>query len=283
MQLSQFINNYMSISFVEVNAENGLSYIAVKNEDLTKKFRHGFFTNKGGVSEGFFASLNTALHVQDNEDSVVENRKKIQQVIGEVVITANQEHTTKTIAIAEEDVKKYNFLKSESVQGAAFDALITAVPNVNLAVQSADCVSILLYCADIDHVAAIHSGWKGTLSNITSEVVDILASRGAAMENTIAIISPAIAQENYEVHDDFYKQFIDKNADYEQFFAKRDGKIYFDNKSAVKYQLNHHAIDEIYDCGIDTYSDERFFSYRRSLHGEQKGVTGRNLSFICLL
>jgi copper oxidase (laccase) domain-containing protein len=44
-----------------------------------------------------------------------------------------------------------------------------------------------------------------------------------------------------------------------------DGKLMIDNVGAVIKQLTDSGVKKknIYDCGIDTYTDKRFFSHKR--------------------
>ena len=50
----------------------GMTAEAVRAASLP--FRHGFFTRRGGVSEGPFASLNCSLSSADDREAVQENR-----------------------------------------------------------------------------------------------------------------------------------------------------------------------------------------------------------------
>ena len=54
------------------------------------------------------------------------------------------------------------------------DALVTDVPEVCIAVSTADCVPVLLYAPDVKAVAAVHAGWRGTVLRIAGKTVRIL-------------------------------------------------------------------------------------------------------------
>ena len=45
-------------------------------------FPHGFFTRRGGVSQGPYASLNCALAGQDSREAVLENRARAARALG---------------------------------------------------------------------------------------------------------------------------------------------------------------------------------------------------------
>lgn len=80
------------------------------------------------------------------------------------------------------------------------DALLTNVPGILLAVQTADCVPILLADAKRQAVAAIHSGWRGTLLRIAEKALGRMRMEfGTSPEDVIAAIGPSIGRCCYEV------------------------------------------------------------------------------------
>jgi YfiH family protein len=82
----------------------------------------------------------------------------------------------------------------------AADAVVSNEPDLVLAVQTADCVPILIADRDTGVVAAIHAGWRGTNSNITGATVELLAREfGAKPSQLIAAIGPSIGPCCYTV------------------------------------------------------------------------------------
>lgn len=80
------------------------------------------------------------------------------------------------------------------------DALITSERGICIAVMSADCVPILLYDKKNNAIAAIHSGWRGTVARILDKTLKQMHSQfGTTGENLIAAIGPSVSQESYEV------------------------------------------------------------------------------------
>lgn len=146
------------------------------------------------------------------------------------------------------------------------DAIITTTPNLAIGVYTADCVPIII----ADHykkiVAIIHAGWKGALSDIIKKCIVKMQKLGA--NNLSAIIGPCIQQQNYEVSQDFYNIFYDKNSAYTRYFSP--GKFqhfYFNLPQFAKDKLIDSGIDEISDININTYDNEtECFSYRRDTH-----------------
>ena len=98
---------------------------------------HGFFTRRGGVSQGVYASLNVGVGSRDAPEAVMENRACVAAALGvdpERLAAPFQIHSPDAIAI------------SESWPPGArprCDALVTATPRLALGVTGADCGMIL--------------------------------------------------------------------------------------------------------------------------------------------
>ena len=84
--------------------------------------------------------------------------------------------------------------------GVEGDALITAEPGVMVAVKTADCVPLLLFDPRSGAVAAVHSGWRGTVRNIAAEAVRAMGREYASRpEDLVAALGPAIGGCCFEV------------------------------------------------------------------------------------
>lgn len=79
------------------------------------------------------------------------------------------------------------------------DAIITTIKGVAIAVRTADCVPIVLYAPDIEAIAAVHAGWKGTIAGIAPKTVRILIDMGADPSLLQIRIGPHICHQCYEV------------------------------------------------------------------------------------
>lgn len=121
------------------------------------------------------------------------------------------------------------------------------------AILTADCVPLVLLGAQ-DHVV-IHAGWRGLAQNIlTHELVK-------KMNPVFAFIGPHIRQMNYEVQKDFLAHF----PNHSDAFKEVNGKIYFDLSLVAKAQLMAaYPGIVVEDCGLCTFSEEKFHSYRRN-------------------
>ena len=120
------------------------------------------------------------------------------------------------------------------------------------AILTADCVPLVLIGKD-QHVV-IHAGWRGLAQ-------DILTSDEVKKINpTYAFIGPHIRPENYEVQADFLSNF----PNHPNAFSNHHGKIYFNLEHVVLAQLKAaYPNIVIEDCGLCTFNDSKFHSYRR--------------------
>lgn len=88
------------------------------------------------------------------------------------------------------------------------DALITQVPGLWIGVYSADCVPILVADTRLKVVAAIHTGWRGTVGCITRATVErMTADFGCRPEDLQAVIGPSISPEAFEVGEEVVMLF----------------------------------------------------------------------------
>ena len=106
---------------------------------------------------------------------------------------------------------------------------------------------------------------------------------GAERGQIIAAIGPLIRQCSYEVGAEFVTRFTDAAADNARFFVPsgRADHAMFDLAGYIRARLERAGILLIDDVDIDTYADERFFSYRRSVHRSEPDY-GRNIHALVL-
>lgn len=82
----------------------------------------------------------------------------------------------------------------------ATDALVTNVPGLPLSVFCADCVPILMYDPVRRSIAAVHAGWRGTVSGVATAAVEALADNfGTVSADLLVGIGPSIGPCCYEV------------------------------------------------------------------------------------
>ncbi len=151
------------------------------------------------------------------------------------------------------------------------DGCFTDIPGVLLAIQTADCVPVLLYSGNGDAIGAVHAGWKGAKLNIVDKLYEKLSNIGKKFS---AIICPSIHQKSYEIDSSFLKNFLDEDKANERFFIDsiKSNHFMFDLPGYVKSKLEKLPIQNIYQINEDTYSTKlpdgsfKYPSYRRSCH-----------------
>lgn len=146
------------------------------------------------------------------------------------------------------------------------DGLVTADPSIAIGINTADCVPILLSDPAAGVIAAIHSGWRGTVSRISARAVDLMAGLGADRSRIRAVFGPYIHPEAYEVGPELIDIFRQEFADDPDICILGPGRPHLDLGRAVRDTLLRAGIapDHIADCGICSFSSyDRVFSARR--------------------
>jgi polyphenol oxidase len=150
------------------------------------------------------------------------------------------------------------------------DVLISADPEVAIAVRVADCVPILLAEETGRVVGAVHAGWRGLVQRAPIAGVHALRDRyGVRPERLIAALGPAIGKCCYEVGAEVRQAFVDAghhSSMLERWFeAKAGGKFMLDTALAARDQLEGTGLPatRIHDSGLCTMTHAgRFHSYR---------------------
>lgn len=221
----------------------------------------------GGYSNGAYASFNCNPYCGDDIESVEQN---IQLLCSDVDIPSHrlflpeQVHGTDIFVVDEQFLSTSVSKQKELLHG--IDALITTLPNCCIAVSTADCVPILLYDKRTSALAAIHAGWRGTLSGIVVKVLQKMKSDYSTQaKDVMACIGPSISLDAFEVGDEVYDSFYNSGFPMDR-IACRKKKWHIDLWEANRWLLLECGLHDssIEVSGICTYKDyERFFSARR--------------------
>ena len=181
------------------------------------------------------------------------------------VLTAHQVHGTDIAVISGK-------MSRDDLQG--FDALVTDIPGLAIGVRTADCVPILLHDPIRHVVAAVHSGWRGTVQRIVTKVIAQMAVRyGTRPQDLRAVIGPAIGPDSFQVGEEVVRAFSDTGFPMDEIGSLRDpqpgkpmsGGHHIDLWQANRWLLGQAGIPEnaIQVIGIDTFQSPEFFSARR--------------------
>jgi len=266
---------------------------------------HGFSTRTGGVTTAYrptqrTGELNLGFTESDTRDNVLDNRRRFLKALGAPpsmkLVTLKQIHSSSVLSIGEN-----NATDSEPCQG---DGLITSQPGILLAIQTADCIPVLIVDVKKKAVAAFHAGWRGTVKRIVeSGVGKMRVAFRSRPEDLIAAIGPGIGACCYAVGEEVLSEFTSQFAYARELFhevsdsdpirqkypmlfltARAPGhsdlgpSLHLDLMEANRRQLldaglRPKAITVIGDC--THCQNNRFFSYRA-----EQGFTGRMLSVI---
>jgi YfiH family protein len=239
--------------------------------------RHAFFTRDGGVSDGIYADLNGGLGSNDDPAKVAENRRRMAAQMG-----VTPEHFLSVWQIHSPDAVVATG-SWESASRPRADAMVTRTEGLAIGVTAADCGPILFVDPNARVIGAAHAGWKGALTGIVESTVEAMEKLGAERSGIVAAIGPLIRQHSYEVGGEFVERFIEADAENGVFFipSVREGHAMFDLAGFIRMQLENSGVLMIDDIGVDTYSDERFYSYRRSVHRKEPDY-GRHVHAIAL-
>jgi polyphenol oxidase len=241
-----------------------------------RRVAHGFFTRRGGVSQGGFASLNCGLGSKDDPAAVRENRARVAACLGsEDVVTAHQVHSASAVVIE---------APWRSNERPRADAIVTATRGLAVAVLTADCAPVLLADAEAGVVGAAHAGWRGAIGGVLEATLAAMEGKGARRERTVAAIGPCIGQAVYEVGPEFEHEFLRHDTGNARFFtrASAESRPHFDLAGYTEQRLRRAGIASVHAQYSCTYAQsDEFFSYRRSA-AEKEPDYGRLISAIVL-
>jgi YfiH family protein len=162
--------------------------------------------------------------------------------------------------------------RSRQIEEPAADAAVAHVGNAVLAILTADCLPLLLCTDDGSAIAAAHAGWRGLAAGVIEATV---AQLGAPAGRVIAWLGPAIGARSYEVGEEVRSAFVAGHADAAKAFtATRTGHWHCDLYALARQRLAAVSVHAVYGGGYDTFTDPRFYSYRRDQQ------TGRFASLI---
>ena len=165
---------------------------------------HGFSTRQGGVSElGGRRVLNLGFTTWDVRERVLANRRRFFGAIG-----AGKMHVQALRQIHSDLAHHIDTAQARAGVAPKGDALFTRDRGVLLAVQTADCIPILLADTQRRAVAAIHSGWRGTLGRVGAKTLGRMQMEfGTRPEDVVAALGPGIGRCCYEVGPDVAREF----------------------------------------------------------------------------
>jgi hypothetical protein len=190
-------------------APNGVEWLRVPGWARMRWLWHGFSTRRSGLSrvycpEGAPGDLNLGFTAADSPQAVEGNRRLLAEAI-----TGNPE--TPLITLRQVHSSVVRLASASAAQGVAAckgDGLITSTPGLLLAVQTADCIPVLVVDRRLRVVAAFHAGWRGTVRRIVeSGVGRMRLEYGSRPQDLVAAVGPGIGPCCYAVGEEVYSSF----------------------------------------------------------------------------
>lgn len=249
-----------------------LCYYKIKSFENSGLVSHCFTTKLGGVSKGPYESMNLRLSSGDSCDNILKNYQIIADELKmdyKSFVLSKQVHKTDVVKVTNKH--KGNGLIREN-EFLSADSLVTNEKGIPLCTFYADCVPIFLLDTKKEVLALVHSGWRGTVNNISGKTVKFMTDNfDSDPSDIIAAIGPSVRQENFEVGFEVSDEFI--NAGYSEFIDNSQVKPHIDLQGVVKHQLIKSGVKEsaITDSELCTVKNsDIFFSHR--VMGDQRGT-----------
>lgn len=220
--------------------------------------KHFFFDRHGGVSSGKYASLNASIKSQDNRENIFQNLR---------LAAEHYNQPVQNLAILVQGVSnKAVYVEKPSQYETTADGMVTDKPNIILALRTADCAPVLFWDKRNHVIGASHAGWRGALRGIMENTLDIMLHRGANKNDICAAVGPCLQRHSFVCQQDMLKEFVNVHSEYRQFFTACPEGFLFDAERFIVQRLKLYGIKNITASGINTYTDENYFSYRRNCH-----------------
>lgn len=182
------------------------------------------------------------------------------------VICGHQVHDVRVAVVDRPDLTR------EELEG--YDAFVTNLKGCAIGVRTADCIPVLLYDPQHKAVAAVHSGWKGTVRRISQHTIQVMHDTfGTDASDLIAMIGPGISRRSFQVGEEVVGMFRESGFpmdgiwqyDGEPVPCTMRGGHHIDLIQANRWLLESAGVrpENIQSCDICTYEDGRFYSARR--------------------
>lgn len=276
-----FLNQYEQIGRgAKFLFSNGVGFYTLPSIARLKGFDHGFTARTGGVSKGYFDSLNLSFTRPENRENVMENYRifcRSAQIPFETMVMDNYEHGTNVLKVDRTDAGK-GYLADPL---ASCDGLITNDPGITLITGHADCMAFFFVDPVKRCIGLAHAGWRGALGRIGTRVVTMLMKEyGSDPSDLIAGVGPSICPDCFEVGhnvaEEFEKAFPDLPCVLKNDGARPHVDLWM---VAVKQFVEAGVLPEhisLFDvCTMET---PRLYSHRRD-----KGNTGGMAAYLRIL
>jgi YfiH family protein len=219
-------------------------------------------TRQGGVGQVPYDTLNLGLGAQDNPATVLENRKRLRQVVPNEPNWLKQVHGARVVDA--DDLRLFQ----EGQEPPAADASVSTTPGRVLAVLTADCLSVVLADRLGTVVGVAHAGWKGLAAGVLEATLSLMQAKRPRATDWRAWIGPGIGAQAFQVGEDVRLAFQGQGAEQPGYFVPdplEPGKWRADLAGLACWRLAQMGVALVENSGLCTVNDPKrqFFSYRR--------------------
>ncbi|PJX22154.1 hypothetical protein CAP48_14525 [Advenella sp. S44] len=222
-------------------------------------------TRHGGVSHAPFDTNNLGLHVNDDSQAVLENRRRLRTLAPGDPVWLDQVHGTQVLDVD----------AAGPAGSGQFDASVTMTPGRVLAILTADCLPVVFVSPNC--VAAAHAGWRGLAAGVLENTVKKMHTACGKLPD-YAWIGPAISFRAFEIGPPVREAFLDRDPQLAYCFAPHPdhaGKWLADLSAIAAHRLSALGVAHVEQSGLCTFGqDHLFYSYRRS------ATTGRQATLV---
>ena len=268
---------------------------------------HGFSTRNGGFSKVYGKrSLNLGFTAEDSAEAVEHNRRAFATAVGAKNVETRPPFWP-LIAGRQIHSDLIHLVDGKLKPIPAGDGLVTNTPGILLAVQTADCLPVILADKKRRAIGVFHAGWRGTLKRIVEKGVgemqrhfgtrstDLSAAIGPGIRGCCYQVGPEVkakfesqfaysnhlfreTKETDDIHEKYPLLFLTSRAPGHSQLPKQ---IFLDLARADRRQLLDAGVPStnISDIGLCTSCrTDLFFSHRA-----ENGITGRMMAAVGII
>ncbi len=277
----QFLEQYPNMTRgAKFRYVNGVGLYTQPMLEKLAGFDHGFTAKSGGVSEGYFTSLNLSFTRPEKRENVMENYRifcRAAQIPFDAMVMDNYEHGTTVLKVDRGDAGKGYC--SDSLPPC--DGLVTNDPAVTLITGHADCMAFYVIDPVKRCIGLAHAGWRGALGRIGAQVVNrMTAEYGSDPADIFAGIGPSICPSCFEVGDNVAAEFAQAFPDLPCVLARQGARPHVDLWMIACAQFVEAGVlpERIALFDVCTMTTPRLYSHRRD-----KGNTGGMAAYLRIL
>ncbi|MDO5382883.1 MAG: peptidoglycan editing factor PgeF [Eubacteriales bacterium] len=217
---------------------NGVYYIEFVPFDKFPWVKSAFSTRLGGVSNGIYSSMNFSFDRGDDRNNVLKNFDLFTNAIDitkDKCVCSKQTHTTNVMRV---DCSHLGMGITKERNFDNIDGLMTNESGVCLVTSFADCIPLIFIDPVNRAVASSHSGWRGTVNNITANTLELMAKEfNTRPEDVSTFIGPGICMDCYEVSEDVAIEFSNAYSSHEidHILSKKNDDKYLLNLPMANY------------------------------------------------